>query len=292
MDFRLISVDDKTFFEKQARENGYGGTETCFANMFCWGVNSGFFISEKDDFLYLRGKDKKTKTFFYFPHLGGGDYRKAIENIIDDAAENGVGFNIVSITESTKKRIEATGFEFRFFENRNGFDYIYEREALANLSGKKYHSKKNFVNRFKKLYPDYQVEVISEKNMSECIEINEIWCGENRLGTGNSCGDSCAIKTAFSNYDKLELFGILLRVRGRAVSFTVGSRLNDNTFITHFEKALSDYPGAYQTVNMEFALRLSEYTYINREEDMGDEGLRKAKLSYHPDLLVKYNAKL
>lgn len=292
MDFRPISIADKDFFESKAAENGYGGTETNFTDMFCWGNNSGFYISEKDGFLYLRGGDFKKKKLFYFPPLGKGDYKIALENIIEDAKSFDAEFSIVSITEKTKARIEKTGLNFVFKENRNGADYVYNREALASLSGKKYHSKKNFVNRFKKTYPNYTVEEISEENISECLELNEAWCVENEMGSGNSCGDKCALKLAFSNYKALGLYGILLRVDGKVAAFSAGSRLSDRIFITHFEKALDKYPGAYQTVNFEFARRLSSYDYINREEDMGNEGLRKAKLSYHPELLVKYNAKL
>lgn len=290
MDFRLISVEDKELFDKKAAESGYGGTETNFTDMFCWGRHSGFYVAKKDGFLYLRGKGKN--GYFYFPPLGNGDFKKALENIIDDAEQDNTAFRIISITETVKKRMEDTGLEFSFTENRDAADYIYRREMLAALSGKKYHSKKNFVNRFKKLFPEYTVEILNFENREECLKLNEQWCRENELGLKNSCGDRCALKTAFENYDRLGLFGILLRVDRKVAAFTAGSPMGKNIFVTHFEKALEEYPGAYQTVNRELALRLTDYEFINREEDMGKEGLRKAKLSYHPELLVKYNAEL
>lgn len=289
MDFRQITVDDKKIFEKKAKENGYGGTETCFADMFCWGLNSGFDIAEKNGFLYLRGKYKNRTGLFYFPPLGKGDYRSALSEIFIDSKEEGLPFRIVSVTENTKKRMEETGLGFDFAEDRNAADYVYLREDLATLSGKKYHAKKNFVNRFKKLYPGFTVEEINFSNLGECLETTKIWCAENESGTSNSCGDLCAVKIAVANYEKLGLYGILLRVDGKVAAFSMGSRMSEDTFITHFEKALDEYPGAYQTVNFELAKRL-DCKYINREDDVGSEGLRKAKLSYHPDLLVKYVA--
>ncbi len=292
MDFRPIITDDKTLFEKKVSESGYGGTETNFVDMFCWGNANGFYIAEKDGFLYLRGGEPEKKKVFYFPPHGSGDYKKALENIIENAESSGFDFHIVAVTERVKQRIEQTDLGFIFEENRNGFDYVYRRESLASLSGKKYHSKKNFVNRFKKNFPGYTVEEINSDNISDCIKLNEKWCDENELGLKNSCGDRCALKIACNNYEKLGLYGILIRVDGNAAAFTIGSETSDDTFVTHFEKALEIYPGAYQTVNFEFANRLSKYEFINREEDMGNEGLRKAKLSYHPELLVKYNAKL
>lgn len=290
MDFRQITVDDKKSFEEKAKENGYGGTETCFADMFCWGLNSGFYIAEKNGFIYLRGRDKTENCLFYTPPMGKGDYRSALLEIFSDSEKEGLPFKIISVTENAKKKIEESDLGFTFTENRDAADYVYLREDLATLSGKKYHAKKNFVNRFKKLFPDFTVEEINSENLGECLETTKKWCAENESGTSNSCGDLCAVRIAVANYTKLGLYGILLRVDGKVAAFAMGSRMSEDTFITHFEKALDEYPGAYQTVNFELAKRL-DCKYINREDDVGSEGLRKAKLSYHPDLLVKYVAR-
>ena len=290
MDFRPISIDDKQNFEEKAKENGYGGTETCFADMFCWGLNSGFDIAEKNGFIYLRGKDKTENSLYYTPPMGKGDYRSALLEIFADSEKEGLPFKIISVTENAKKKIEEADLGFTFTENRDAADYVYLRENLATLSGKKYHSKKNFVNRFKKLFPGFTVEEINSENIGECLETTKKWCAENESGTSKSCGDLCAVKIAVANYERLGLYGILLRVDGKVAAFAMGSRMSEDTFITHFEKALDEYPGAYQTVNFELANRL-DCKYINREDDVGSEGLRKAKLSYHPDLLVKYVAR-
>lgn len=285
MEFRPISVSDREIFEKKAAESGFSGTETCFADMFCWGASSGFEIAEENGFIYIRTRKNKGETL-YFPPLGKGDYKSALSEIIAEL----VPFKLISVTEKVKERIEATGLSFSFTEERDSADYVYDREALATLPGKKYHSKKNFVNRFKKTF-DYTVETLSAENISECVDVAKKWCAENSDGTSNSCGDLCAVKVAAANYEKLGLYGILLRVDGNVAAFTAGSRMSSDTFVTHFEKALADYPGAYQTVNFELAQRL-DCKFVNREEDMGKEGLRKAKMSYHPELLVKYSAKL
>ena len=180
---------------------------------------------------------------------------------------------------------------FTFTEDRDSFDYIYSREDLVLLSGKKYHSKRNHIAFFEK--QEYQYEELNDKNLSECLSMNAVWIEKNSDKFYDGIDkEQWALTRAFEHYDELGYKGALLRRDGQVVAFTLGEEMNDNMFCTHFEKAFSDIRGAYPTINREFAKRtLTGYKYINREEDTGDEGLRKAKLSYKPvKLLVKYKA--
>jgi hypothetical protein len=164
-------------------------------------------------------------------------------------------------------------------------------QDLLLLQGKKYQPKRNHINKFKKLY-NYQYNNMTQEDIPECIEMHKQWvlthCKRGSTGFDN---ETCATSKALQLFSKLELKGGVLRVDGKVVAFTIGSAINHSTFDVCIEKALPCYDGAYSMINQQFVEhQLTAYQYINREEDAGEEGLRKAKLSYHPVKLIdKYS---
>jgi len=229
---------------------------------------------------------------FVLPAFGGID--KDLPLVVDALKEyfQGQPFEIHGIYEETIERFKTflpmiTEYE----EDRDNWDYVYLREKLANLSGRKYHSKKNHVNAFKKDYPDYVYEPITMANKDECILFSDKWC-EHRLADDKSLKcEFCAIKEALNNLEFLNIKGGLIRINGNIEAFTFGEKQNDELVVVHVEKANPDIRGLYPTINQEFIQNnWTDVKYVNREEDMGKEGLRKAKESYNPEFMVKkYN---
>lgn len=175
--------------------------------------------------------------------------------------------------------------------DRDAFDYIYLRENLSSLAGKKYHAKRNHISSFSKRF-DWKYERITSANINDVKICADKWYKENsdRFNDTMRC-EKAGISIIFDNIDALNAVGGAIRVGDDIIAFTIGSAINKNYFDIHIEKALADYAEGYTVINKEFALNeLSDFKYINREDDLGLEGLRKAKLSYKPDILLqKYN---
>ncbi|MBQ4370497.1 MAG: DUF2156 domain-containing protein [Oscillospiraceae bacterium] len=233
---------------------------------------------------------------YSFP-IGGGELAPAIDAISEDAAENGCPLVIRCITPENRQKLEdAFPGRFVFSENRDAFEYVYTAEALAELSGKKLHAKRNHINRFISEY-DWSFAPLTPADIPECRSMSRVWASENEGKSGiGFYMDLAALETAFRDYEKLSLIGGVLRVSGKIAAFTIGSKINTDTFDVHFEKAFTGIDGAYTMINREFVRYvrsiMPDIKYINREDDMGSEGLRKAKLSYHPDhMVLKYTAR-
>jgi len=178
-----------------------------------------------------------------------------------------------------------------FVPDRDNWDYVYDREKLATLAGRKYHGKKNHANAFFKENPNYVYEPITAANVAECIAFGDKWC-ERRAETDATIEcEFCAIKQALNNMDVLGIKGGLIRLNGQVEAFSFGEKINPQTAVVHVEKANPNIRGLYTVINMLFAQNVfPEIPYLNREEDMGKEGLRTAKESYHPEFMVeKYN---
>ncbi len=178
-------------------------------------------------------------------------------------------------------------FVYSYDDGNN--DYIYNASDLAELRGKKYHGKRNHITNFKKNNPDWCYEEISEDNISDCIELHTNWIYDKDQNDSDYSLEFESVLTGFENYKKLGFKGGIIRVNSKAIAYTYGEKGANGCFVSHFEKAPADIQGAYAIINQEFAKRLLEdgYEFINREEDLGIEGLRKAKQSYHPSLWLK-----
>lgn len=287
MDFHYPTLSDKETVQKIFDKDNTDCCEYCFGNLFMWSdvyenkinTDNGIFIS------------KTFKDSFYCYPRGGGDKKAVIESII----EKDKNAQFYGLTEKDKDEL-LTLFpdKFECFEDRDAFEYIYRTEDLAYLRGKKYHSKKNHASYFEKNF-DWHYEEITPENIDRCIIMNDQWERLNEKKEPTEIeNEHEAIGKAFKSFFELGLYGGILFIENEAVAFTFGERLNSNTFCTHVEKAYADFRGAYQIINRELAASLlGKYEFINREEDTGSEGLRNAKLSYHPvKLLTKYTAKL
>lgn len=197
------------------------------------------------------------------------------------------------LTSEEKDLLEKTfPGEYVFYPSRNSFDYIYRVSDLASLAGKKYHSKRNHISYFTKNC-DWLYEEITQDNIQDCISMNEKWYKLNidKDPTGIEA-ERNVLEFCFQNFEKFGFIGGVLKVDNEVVAFTFGEKLNDNVFVTHFEKAFSSIRGAYPMINNQFTLNtLYDFEFVNREDDLGSEGLRKAKLSYYPEILLeKYTA--
>ena len=173
-------------------------------------------------------------------------------------------------------------------EDRNRSDYLYLRTSLASLTGKALQPKRNHINKFLKTYADWTYEPIEKSNIQDCLEMERLWCIANGCDKNNGMEqERQAVLFALHHFEELGLLGGLLRVERRIVAFTFGMPINADTFGVHVEKANSEIEGSYALINREFARNVPEqFVYLNREEDLGIEGLRRAKLSYKPEIIL------
>lgn len=217
-----------------------------------------------------------------------------LDAIIADSKARGIPCRITGINETEKETLEELypGM-FRFHFDQASSDYVYSIDDLADLKGKKYQRKRNHYNRFRSSFPEYTVESLNENNLCRAKEMVDMWY-ENRLlenPGGDYFSERTALEKAFRHYQDLDMESLVLLNGEQVLAITFGSRLSPNTFDVHFEKAHWDVSSAYTAINCEFAKyirnRHPDIQFLNREEDLGLEGLRKAKQRYYPHHMVE-----
>ena len=298
IDFRDPVLADKDWVERCFRASGNQGCEYCFATLFLWSGTYRQQVASLGGYVLERMCGSRGPGYL-FP-AGSGPLEEALAALEADAAERGEPCRFFCVTPEQGQLLEAIRpGQYRLEEDRDGWDYLYRTDRLADLTGKKLHGKRNHIHRFEERYPDWQVEEVTLDNLSECAQMDLEW---NRLYRTESGGDSereaqtrlderHAMSKAFAYFEKLGMFGLALRTQGRVVAFTMGSLINPETVDVHFEKAYGELQGAYPMINREFARWIQAnrpgVVWLNREDDLGLEGLRRSKESYHPDRMVE-----
>ena len=243
-----------------------------------------------ENVLVFKSEDD-THVSFAFPIGEAGDIQKAMKVMEEYSREKGYPFSMYNVTADNFEELEAWyPGRFQIEYNRDLADYIYESEKLAALSGKKLHGKRNHINKFKSVYEGrWSYEPVTEDNVEECFQMALRWRNDNGCEEDEEKNaEMCVTLNALRLFKELELVGGILRIDGEVVAFTIGEPLSADTFVVHIEKAFADIQGAYPMINQQFVEHeCMEYQYVNREEDTGSEGLRKAKLSYRPAFLVE-----
>lgn len=295
IDFKPVSTKDKALFDEYLPDGNERGCEFSFANLCLWGRQS-YALVHNHIVLFSQFDHR-----FVYPYpIGTGDIKATLDAIIDDAHARSIPCRITGVSATAKETMEALYPDrFHFRADEGSFDYVYAIDDLAELKGKKFHSKRNHINRFKEAHPDYTVEILDESNLPQVRAMLDEWY-RNRLAENPDSDfhlEQEALARAFTHFRELALDGLVLRDGERILAFTVGSRMNENTVDVHFEKARHDVQGAYSVINYEFARYIREkypdIQFLDREEDMGIEGLRKTKRSYYPHRqIIKYLAYL
>lgn len=289
IDFQRLSPDRKAQYDAIIMTAPERGCEYSFANLYLWGKQQVAF--QQDCALFF--SHFYGRSVYPFP-IGTGDKRAAIEAILQDAKKRGIPCRITGLTAADRENLESWFPEkFHLRTIRDTFDYVYDINDLADLKGRKFQKKRNHFNRFRAEHPDYQVLPINVCNLALAQQMVNEWyrIRMKEDPDGDYLLENIAMARAFQNFGWLEMEGIMLLDGGEVLAITMGSRLNENTFDIHFEKAREDVEGAYNAVNCEFArylrLKYPEVEFLNREDDLGLEGLRKAKLSYNPHHMVE-----
>ncbi len=294
IEFHKLDPAKRAEYEKYLFQSGRR-CEFSFVNLSLWGRQRAAFV---DGMLVIFAQFDR-RAVYTFP-LGQGELVPVLDAIIDDAKQRGIPCCISGLDKEKCQLLEKLyPGKFRFHMDRDTFDYVYNIDDLADLKGRKFQKKRNHINKFRMANPDWRVESITPANLDRVSELTDQWFLQKKRNDPDSDLhlERTALDRALADLSKWGLEGLMLLVEEKPVAFTLGSRLAEDCFDIHFEKALDTVDGAYPAINQAFAAYLrNKYPtlrYLNREDDMGIEGLRKAKLSYCPAFMVeKYWARL
>ncbi|MBQ8518440.1 MAG: GNAT family N-acetyltransferase [Agathobacter sp.] len=289
IDFRTIELKDKSRYNAYLYQGTPRGCEFSFSNLFMWGLQG---ITELHNHMVLYSRYDR-HCFYPFP-IGARDKKAVLDAIFADAKERGICPCLTGLNEEAKSTLETLyPNQFYFHADRNNYDYVYDINDLADLKGRKLHRKRNHLKHFKKMHPDYVVTPITPENMDKVRAFVAEWYKLKLEDNpdGDYRHEQAAFEKVFTHYSDLEMDGLLLEEHGEVLGFTMASQMSPDTYDVHFEKARGNIDGAYTTINSEFANYIRNkhphIKYLDREEDMGIPGLRKAKMSYFPHHLVK-----
>ena len=260
--------------------------ERTFVNVYLWSRHYKVQYAIIEDTLVFRDSGKNLS--FTYPAGEPENVKKALEFLMEYCKEKDVPFILYNVTPHMFAQLDKWYPKKFFIEyNRDLADYVYETEKLASLAGKKLHGKRNHINKFKALYPDWSYEPLNDDNVEDCFQMALKWRNKNGCEDDpEKNAEMCVTLNSLRLYKELGLKGGVLKADGKIVAFTVGEPVSDDTFVVHIEKAFAEVDGAYPMINQQFVQHeCMEYEYVNREEDTGAEGLRKAKLSYRPAFL-------
>lgn len=290
LDFKRVGLEDKDIIDSFLQNQNYRASDLCFTNLYTWGAKFNTEFAVANDWLFIRFRDNNNRNSYLKP-IGTGNIKDGIELVMKDHQEFDNVFQLRGLTNEMIDEIEsAMPNVFEFSLNRSVSDYIYAADKLSGLAGKKLQSKRNHINRFKRENNWEYHSMHGESDfVRECKGLLKIWMSNNGDENEDADGfDVQAVNLMLDNFDYLGLKGGLICVDGNIAAFTIGEQLTTDTFVVHVEKARTDIHGAYTIINQQFVENeMSEFTYVNREEDLGIENLRKAKMSYHPDILLE-----
>ncbi len=270
-------------------KNRFSICDYSFANLYLWSFGEDTKYKIEDEILFLKSiYDNKEYYYMPIPRRETEESLEVLRSKIEELLKKQK--RIFYASEYWKNKFNKY---FCFEENRDYADYIYSFERLAYLKGRKYSKKRNRIKNFLKKYENYTYEKISDKNIEEVIKFQKKWDLIKNLENKEILkNESEGILAILKDYSNLDLLGGILKFEGSIIAYTIGEILNEETVVIHIEKALANYIGSYQFINMKFLQEqaFKKVKFVNREDDFGVEGLRRAKMSYHPLYLEKkYN---
>ena len=292
LNFHKPSVQDYDWIHEILYPADLPGADNTFHNMYFWECYYGE-VAQLGGFVTQRLSQSGVSTYL-FP-AGKGDVQAALEQLMQDAKSRGEKFCLRGVTDDKKALLEQLfPGKFTFTAYRDSFDYIYTVEELTELHGKKLQAKRNHCNRFEQDHPNFETRVVTMENIALCRDMVQKWYEVHEWNEQIE-QEKTAISRAFDCFDKTNMDGLMLLDGGEVIAFSMGARMNEEYYDVCFEKAYSAINGAYAMINREFsrmiAQKYPDVQFLNREDDMGEPGLRKAKESYQPTLLLeKFNA--
>ena len=293
IEFKTPQLADRAWAAPLLGAEGCIASHCNFANLYLWSRAFRQKIARLDDRLLIRFEGARGMCYAY--PSGTGPLAPALDALKAESAVQGRPLMLAGVTACQRERLEEQfPGRFAFEEDRDGWDYVYDINRLADLGGKKLHAKRNHIHRFDDRYPDWSFEPITRDNVKECLALEDEWAANrhgDEPGADTLHEETVAVIEALYQMETLEMEGGLIRAEGRPIAFSMGSYTTPECFDVHFEKAFGDIQGAYAVINREMARMIRanhpEVKWLNREDDLGLEGLRKAKLSYYPDILLE-----
>lgn len=293
MDFKEINIEDKNLFDSYFARFKPNISELTFTNLFMWRKYYKFKYAEICDMLCIVSEMEGKAPFAFAPigNIEREELKKVIQHLKEYFSDNGWQLRFERVSKEALEHLSKfVSDESDIIYDRDASDYVYACSDLINLKGKKYDGKRNHINKFKRTYrynyTSFDSQNASEYLLGECIRILNDWCAQ-RGDDSDIENERIANIELIENFTRLNCKAALVEVDGTYEAFTVGEMLNDNTAVIHIEKAKSSINGLYTFINQQFCEReWSHVEFINREQDLGIEGLRKAKLSYNPKYLV------
>ncbi len=313
INFKTPELSDMFAAMRAVADSGYIGSDAGFANIYLLRNKYNTLLALQDGFLFRYYNGQGSRRGYAFP-LGADDPRNALDLILKDSQESGRPLEFCLVDEP-RAPILAEYFSaletspiLHYEDNRGDSDYIYSAESLASLSGNNYRKKRNHISKFSRTYAHFELRAITRENAAEALEIEKSWlksgmAGEMRKKTceceqmawaeysedeKSRVAEFCAIQEALENFEELGMKGGLLYVEEKPIGMTLASEISPGVWDIHFEKVIGEYAvnGGYAVINKMFAETLAEARLVNREEDINIEGLRKAKLSYYPLIIL------
>ncbi|MDR2905059.1 MAG: phosphatidylglycerol lysyltransferase domain-containing protein [Helicobacteraceae bacterium] len=292
MEFEELNFKHQKLFDAALKIGEHYSADALFSNLYLWRFARKIEIASDPDFIFVKQTSKEAGKYFLAPIAlnANADLKNALEILKNYAGKAGFRLVFRAVTATQKEAIQnALSQEFEFEFDRDHSDYIYSVSDLINLKGRVYHGKKNFVNRFAMLYGE-NYERISAANLAEAAKFAEEWFKRSPYGSNE---EKLGILAVLAEFERFNLRGGLLRAQNEIAAITISEKLSKDRAVIHIEKANAEFQGAYQAINYaHLANEYADFASVNREEDLGIEGLRKAKLSYHPaQILEKFTAR-
>lgn len=289
LEFKEVELEDRGIIQKYLAQERFFISDVSFVNLFLWRKARKIAYAVVCDCLLIQTTYAGENPFYFFP-IGAGDKKRVVELLLEQ--DSALEFHSLELAWVEFLREHFAGV-FDFELNRDRSDYVYDVQELISLSGRKYHKKKNHLNKFLQTYPQFVFERISVENSAEVRGVWGEWFGMIEAPSVGLVNENLGIVEVLGAWGELPIEGGLVRVDGRIVAFSFGEVMSSEMAVIHIEKADSSVAGAYQIINQQLLANVfSHVKYANREEDLGIEGLRRAKMSYNPVFLVeKYEAR-
>jgi hypothetical protein len=289
LNFSPIRLADRRLISELLGQFPQDSTDYTFSNLYGWRTMFHTSCTFVDNTLLIRFSNQGTCGYMM---PVGEKALESVELLLEDSQARKKPFLMKGITLSMYENLQNTYPDrFMFSADHDNDEYVYLTQKLSSLSGKKLQSKRNHINRFKADHPDWEyISILNKIETRPCLEMLNRWMHSfSPQAAFSRRYDYYAARTMLHHFRSFELSGGLIRTGGKVVAFALGKPLTADTFVVHVEKAFSDIQGAYSLINQQLALHeASPFTFINREEDMGLENIRKAKLSYQPVRLLEH----